>query len=244
MQLFIKFSIFMMIFNSFPLFSQIDKFRSDTFLTDKGKLRIYFIGHGTLMIEFNNIIIHIDPVSMYANYKEMPKADIILITHHHQDHLDINAIDNIIKKDTSIILNQSSYDIIKQGTVIKNGQKLTEKNITIETIRAYNTTKGRDKYHPAGRDNGYILNLGNKNIYVAGDTEDIPEMKKLENKIDIAFLPMNQPYTMTPEQIIEAVKMIKPKILFPYHYGNTNTKELVQLIKKTPYTELRVRDLK
>lgn len=111
-----------------------------------------------------------------------------------------------------------------------------------EAVPAYNTTPGRDKFHPKGRDNGYILTVGGTRIYIAGDTEDIPEMKQIKN-IDIAFLPVNQPYTMTPEQAIQSAKTIQPHILYPYHYGDTNINEVKDGLKNEKEIEVRIRAL-
>lgn len=214
----------------------------DEFIDGKDNIKIYFIGHGTLYLDFNNIIIHVDPVQRYGDYDSMPKADIILITHAHGDHLDPGAISKIIKNDTKLIVTKEVFEKIKEGTILALGKSIKVNNINIEAVPAYNTTKGRDKYHPKGRDNGYVLTLGSKRIYIAGDTEDIPEMKNLKN-IDIAFLPMNQPYTMTPEQVVNAVNMIKPKILYPYHFGDTDLTKLEELMKNVKNVELRLRDM-
>ena len=121
---------------------------------------------------------------------------------------------------------------------MKNGERTQlEEDIEIEAVPAYNTTKGREQFHPKGRDNGYILTLDGLRIYIAGDTEDIPEMADIKD-IDIAFLPCNQPYTMTPEQLVRAAKIIKPKVLFPYHYGDTDVSGIpVQL----PGIDVRIR---
>ena len=136
------------------------------------------------------------------------------------------------KSGTMIITNASSQKILGKGTIMKNGDKLKPASyIQIEAVPAYNTTAGREKFHPKGRDNGFILTIGRLRIYIAGDTEDIPEMKKLKN-IDIAFLPVNQPYTMTVDQAIKAAKVIKPRIFYPYHYGETNVKEIQERLKK------------
>lgn len=215
-------------------------FESDTFAVGQKKLVIHFIGHGTLMLDYDGLVIHIDPVSRYANYSKLPKADIILVTHQHQDHLDKNAIALIKKETTVIIADKASQEILGEGQVMANGDTLTIKDIKIIAVPAYNTTKGRDKFHPKGRDNGYVLYFGGKKIYIAGDTEDIPEMKNLKN-IDIAFLPMNQPYTMTAKQLVKAVKMIKPQIVYPYHYGDNDISALPQLLKGIKGTELRIR---
>ncbi|MBN2546666.1 MAG: MBL fold metallo-hydrolase [Spirochaetes bacterium] len=218
--------------------------KMDEFKADKGTINIYFLGHGTLRIDYNKTVIHIDPVKRYMGSEKQPKADIILITHEHSDHLDKEMINSLSTKKTQIVLNQASFDKIKKGKVLSNGQIWENKVIKIEAVPAYNTTEGRDKFHPkGGRDNGYILNIGGKRIYIAGDTEDIPEMANLKN-IDIAFLPMNQPYTMTPEQVANAVKIIKPKIVYPYHYSDTKVENLSELMKDNKVTELRIRDLK
>jgi L-ascorbate metabolism protein UlaG (beta-lactamase superfamily) len=125
---------------------------------------------------------------------------------------------------------------------MKNGDKKTVDGMEIEAVPAYNTTKGREMYHPKGRDNGYIVTFGNKRVYIAGDTEDIPEMATFKN-IDIAFLPMNQPYTMTPEQVVHAVQMIHPKILYPYHTGDTDVSKLKALLANDKNVDLRIRKM-
>jgi L-ascorbate metabolism protein UlaG (beta-lactamase superfamily) len=140
------------------------------------------------------------------------------------------------------MLPRSVYNIIGYGEILKNGEKKSYKNITIEAVPAYNTTPGNEKFHPKGRDNGYILTIGGKRIYIAGDTENTPEMDKLKH-IDIAFLPMNQPYTMTPAQVAKTVKQFKPKILYPYHYGETNVQELQNLLASDKHTEIRIRQM-
>lgn len=225
-----------------PAISQ-NQFEKDTFDTQSGKLTIHFIGHGTLMFKLQNKIIHVDPWSQLAEYKKLPKADIILITHQHQDHLDTNAIGMISKKSTQIILTATTYNVLMKGTIMKNGDKKTIDGIEIEAVPAYNTTAGREKYHPKGRDNGYILTIGKKRIYIAGDTENISEMANFK-KNDIAFLPMNQPYTMTPEQVADAVGKFKPKILYPYHYGDTDLSNLKDLLSKNQSTEIRIKQMK
>jgi L-ascorbate metabolism protein UlaG (beta-lactamase superfamily) len=220
-----------------------NKFKQDVFKTSIGKLTITFIGHGTLMMEINGVVIHVDPWSKLANYTTLPKADAILITHFHPDHLDTNAIDQITKLSTQIVEPPTVFDILHKGTVMKNGETHTILDMKVEAVPAYNTTEGRDKFHPKGRDNGYVLTIGDKRIYIAGDTENIPEMAALKN-IDIAFLPMNQPYTMLPEQVAAAVKVFHPKILYPYHYGETDLSVLKKLLAEEKTIELRIRSMK
>lgn len=199
----------------------------DTFKTKSNKdVIISFIKHGSLMITYEGLQIQVDPVTMFADYSTFPKADFILITHEHGDHLDSVAINQLTKNNTRIIINQSSRDIISKGDVMKNGDSLhLTENIKIEAVPAYNTTEGREKFHPRHRDNGYIVNIEDVRIYIAGDTEDIPELKELKD-IDIAFLPVNQPYTMTVDQAINAANMFSPKILYPYHFGDTDVKPI------------------
>ena len=159
------------------------KFESDSFVTKDGKtLKITFIKHSSLMFEFDGKIVYIDPVSDYADYSKLPKADVILITHEHADHLDPKAIADVEKKDTKIVINASAQEKLGKGEVMKNGD---ERQVTswlkVEAVPAYNTTPGREMYHPKDRDNGYVLTLGGTRVYVAGDTEDIPELKKLKD---------------------------------------------------------------
>ncbi len=234
---------FIIIATVFHSSAQIKKFEKDSFPTSSGKVIIYFIGHASLMFDFNGVIVYADPSMLYADYATLPKADIILITHHHSDHLDSTAISKVFKNGTQIELPQASFDKLKQGTVMKNSEKKTINNIQIEAIPAYNTTLGNEKFHPKGRDNGYILTFGGKRIYVAGDTENTPEMAALKN-INIAFLPMNQPYTMTPEQVAEAVNSFNPKIFYPYHFGDSDIEKLKTLLSKNKKVEVRIRSLK
>ena len=203
-------------------------FASDSFKTKSGKeLTITFIKHGSLMLTYDNHSIQVDPVSEYADYTTFPKADIILITHEHGDHLDPKA---------------NSQKKLGKGKVLKNGDTDTSISyMKIEAVPAYNTTPGRDKYHPRHRDNGYILTFDGLRVYIAGDTEDIPEMKDLKD-IDIAFLPVNQPYTMTVPQAAKAAKMFSPKILYPYHYGDTKIGELKDALKGSGI-DVRIREL-
>ncbi len=216
-------------------------FESDVFDTARGQVRITFIGHGTLMIEFGVKVIHVDPVSREADYSKFPRADIILITHEHQDHYDQRAVDSISKPETELILNPSVGQKSNGGTILKNGESAMVQGIPVRAVPAYNTTAGRSRFHPKGRDNGYIIDLGGLLIYIAGDTEKISEMTALK-EIDIAFLPVNQPYTMTPKQAIEAAMMFKPKILYPYHYGETDVSGIENALKGSGI-EVRVRDL-
>lgn len=235
--------LFTTLFAIISIMIQAQTFQSDTFSLPSGKkLSISFIKHGTLMLSYDGHIIHIDPVGMYANYSQMPKADLILLTHQHGDHLDKAAIAAISTPDTRLIGTATVNQQLGFGEIYENGQvKRPLPWLMIETVPAYNITPDRQKFHPKGRDNGYILNIENKRIYIAGDTEDIPEMSHLKD-IDIAFLPVNQPYTMTIEQALHAARMVKPFILYPYHYNETKVEELVAPLKAEGI-EVRIREL-
>jgi L-ascorbate metabolism protein UlaG (beta-lactamase superfamily) len=220
-------------------------FEQDTFKTDAGDLKITFIGHATLMLSLKGKVIHVDPWTKLADYSKLPKADLILITHEHFDHLDIKAIDTVKKDGTAIIANEAAAKQIPGAMVLKNGTIKEVQGIRIEAVPAYNIVNMRNPgvpFHPQGVGNGYVVKLGGKRIYIAGDTENTPEMKALKG-IDIAFLPMNLPYTMTPEMVADAAKAFRPKVLYPYHYGDTDTARLVELLKNEKEIEVRIRKM-
>ena len=220
-------------------------FETDTFETSAGGLTITFVGHGTLMFALNGKVIHVDPVSREADYAKMPKADLILITHDHGDHLDPAAIKAICQPGTAIVAPAKCAPRVVGETVMANGEAKTVTGLKVEATPAYNLVHMRSPgqpYHPRGEGNGYVITFGDTRVYVAGDTENTPEMKGLKN-IDIAFLPMNLPYTMTPEMVADAARAFQPKVLYPYHFGQTDTAELVKLLADEPDIEVRVRRL-
>jgi len=227
-------------------FAAAGGFQSDTIKTSKGDLAITFIGHGTLMMKYGGKVVHIDPVSKEADYSKLPKADIVLVTHEHYDHLDLKAIEQVRKPDTQFVVTEKVAQQLKGGIVMKNGDTRTVEGLRIEAVPAYNIKHMRSPgmpFHPKGTGNGYIVTFGDTRVYIAGDTENTPEMKALKG-IDIAFLPMNVPYTMTPEMVADAAKSFRPKVLYPYHYGDTDVKKLEELLKKENGIEVRVRNLK
>ncbi len=239
--------IIILLFTWLPfLMAYSQNYEQDVFSTSKGPLKITFFGHASLMIEWSGYIIHIDPVSQFADYSQLPKADLILVTHDHYDHLDIKAIGLLSHEKTVVILNQKGSSKFSGGKVLANGETMNFNDIIIEAVPAYNLVHMRSQgvpYHPKGEGNGYVLSLGDKRIYIAGDTENIPEMKNLKN-IDVAFLPMNLPYTMTPEMVADAARAIRPKILYPYHYGETDPNQLIDLLKEEKGIEVRIRKMK
>jgi L-ascorbate metabolism protein UlaG (beta-lactamase superfamily) len=218
---------------------------SDQLGTASGNVEMRFIGHGSLMFKMDEKIVYVDPVKSSGNYDDLPKADIILVTHEHYDHLDTNLINELKKSTTVILCNGAAAAKVTGATAMKPGDGVSSGIITIEAVAAYNIVNERapgQPFHPKGAGVGYILSFGGKRIYVAGDTENTPEMKALRN-IDVAFLPMNLPYTMTPAMVADAAKAFKPKILYPYHFGETNTDEIVNLLKNSGI-EVRIRSLK
>jgi L-ascorbate metabolism protein UlaG (beta-lactamase superfamily) len=218
-------------------------FKTDTLKTSQGDLEITFIGHGSLMFAFKGIVIQVDPFSRLTDYSKQPKANLILLTHDHRDHLDPKALENVRTEKTILVLTEACAQKIKGGIVMKNGDVKTIGGLKIEAVPAYNLVHMRSEgvpYHPKGAGNGYVITFGDKRVYVAGDTENTPEMKALQN-IDVAFLPMNLPYTMTPEMVADAAKAFQPEILYPYHYGKTDTSKLVELMKGTQEVDIRVR---
>jgi L-ascorbate metabolism protein UlaG (beta-lactamase superfamily) len=222
-----------------------EQFQTDIFLTSTGDLKITFLGHGSLLLSFAGKYIYIDPFGKVADYKRLPKADLVLVTHEHFDHLDPQALASIRTSHTVLVVTPACAQQAAGSIVVKNGESCTAAGIPIEAVPAYNLVHKRpdgQPFHPKGEGNGYILTLGDLRIYIAGDTENIPEMKAIKD-ISLAFLPMNLPYTMTPEMVAEAARIIKPKILYPYHFGDTDTSQLVKLLKDTPDIQVRIRPL-
>ncbi len=219
------------------------QFETDVMSTSEGDLTITFLGHGTLMMTFNGQRIHVDPFSRVADYAALPPADIVLITHEHRDHLDLEALGNVRTEQTAVVLTETCAEQVEGGIVMHNGDTQTVKGIPIEAVPAYNIAHKRENgqpFHPKGAGNGYILTFGDTRVYIAGDTENTPAMKALQD-IDCAFLPMNLPYTMTPEMVVDAVKAFRPSIVYPYHYGSTDPEKLVALLEDEPDIEVRIR---
>ncbi len=220
-------------------------YQTDTFKTKAGKdVVITAIKHASLRIQYDGLEIQIDPVAEYApatDYSKFPKADVILVTHEHFDHFDRGAIATLKKDGTEVVANTAVQKMLGAGTAMSNGEsRVIAKGIKLDAVPAYNTTPDHKQFHPKGRDNGYVLTIDSLRIYIAGDTEDIPEMATLKD-IDVAFLPCNQPYTMTPEQVAKAAQTIKPKVLFPYHYSETPIKRVSELLSGTTI-DVRIRN--
>lgn len=218
---------------------------ADTLRTPVGELVMTPIGHGTLMFTFEGKVIHVDPWGKLADYGKLPKADLVLVTHDHPDHLDVDALRTVSKSGTRVVVSRSAEGKVPGGVVLANGEATVWNGVSIEAVPAYNLVHRRPDgrpYHARGEGNGYVLGFGGTRVYVAGDTENTPELKALRN-IACAFLPMNMPYTMTPEMVADAARAFRPKILYPYHFGDTDPQRLVKLLEGTGI-DVRLRALK
>jgi len=222
-----------------------ENFASDVFKTAAGDLKITFIGHGSLLFAYQGRMIYVDPFGPLADFSRLPKADVIFVTHQHQDHFDAAAIESLRQENTQIFLSASCQPYPAAGRVLKNGDRVTAQGIDVTVVPAYNVVHKRDNgvpFHPSGEGNGYVFAFASLRIYVAGDTENIPEMAGLKD-IAVAFLPMNLPYTMTPEMTAQAARAFKPRILYPYHFSSSDPRQLVELLKSDPEIEVRIRKM-
>lgn len=219
---------------------------ADTFKTDQGDLTITFLGHGTLMFQWNGKVVHVDPWTAQADYSALPKADLVLVTHEHRDHLDMGAIEAVRKPGTAFGASLKASATLSGATVLKNGDSKELAGIRVDAVPAYNRVHMRSPgtpFHPRGEGNGYVLHFGAFRVYVAGDTENVPEMAALKG-VDVAFLPANLPYTMDIDMLVEAAKLIQPKVLYPYHTGDTDLARAAEALKAVPGVETRIRPLK
>jgi L-ascorbate metabolism protein UlaG (beta-lactamase superfamily) len=209
-----------------------DALAGDKVSTSDGDVVIHPVHHASLLLGFGNTVIYVDPVDATL-FADLPAPTAILITHAHGDHFDVPTLTAIAAGvpliAPQIVLDGLPDEMKQNAQLMANGDKGEVAGITLEAVPAYNTTEDRLKYHPKGVGNGYLLTFGDKVVYVAGDTEDIPEMRALTG-IEVAFLPMNLPYTMTEEQAADAVKAFKPKIVYPYHYQGSDPKKFATLV--------------
>ena len=215
----------------------------DAIATADGDIIVHPVEHASLLLGFGDQVIYVDPVGGAAAYEGLPAPTAILITHGHGDHFDVPTLE-AIAGDAPIITNTDVFDKLPEGlkaqaTALANGDDGTLNGIAVSAIPAHNTTADRMNYHPVGVGNGYLITLGDKVVYVAGDTEPTPEMLALTG-IAVAFLPMNLPYTMTPEQALEAINTFKPAVVYPYHYGESDLSVLEGAVNAD--TELRLRN--
>ncbi len=216
-------------------------FAADSFPAAGGDITVTPIQHASVQIEHAGKVIQADPAQ--ADFSRAKPADLVLITDIHGDHLDPASLAKVRKAGAPVVIPAAAKDKVADGTVMANGETRTVAGISIEAVPMYNLQRGPapgQLYHPKGRGNGYIVTLGGKRLYLAGDTECTPEMKALRN-IDIAFVPMNLPYTMTPAEAAECIKTFKPKVVYPYHYRGQNLDELASALKGSGI-DVRIRD--
>ena len=211
-------------------------------MTSQGDLVVHAIHHASMTLTWLDTTVLVDPApapdaaegsDVTAEYKALPAPNLIIVTHEHGDHFNADILKAI--PDAPIIAPQAVIDkmpddLKARATVLANGESKKFSDIlTVDAVPAYNITEDRLKFHPKGRDNGYVLTFGNTRVYVAGDTEDTPEMRALTG-IDVAFVPMNLPYTMDVEHAADAVKAFKPGIVYPYHYGESDVNKFKELV--------------
>lgn len=219
----------------------------DQITTEKGTLTIQPIQHGTLALSWNGTSIYVDPNGGAEAFAGLPTPDLILITDIHGDHLNIETLDALNTQNTTFVVPQAVAEQLPDVydnhlVIIGNGEQTTQKGMEISAIPMYNLPESEDSRHPKGRGNGYILKMADKNVYISGDTEGIPEMRALEN-IDVAFVCMNLPYTMDVNQAASAVSDFKPGIVYPYHYRGQDTEEFKNLVQaESDDIEVRLRN--
>lgn len=215
----------------------------DVVPTSKGDLEITVIGHCFYYFKFNRLNIYVDPIPNVGDISMLPKADLILITHDHRDHLNTGVIQSLSKYTTKVIASKACIKKMDFGEFLENGQQTTFEDIFIKAVPMYNVLNLRPDdvpYHPKGDGNGYFLLFGDKTVYIAGDTEYIDEMRFFM-KPDIAFIPMMMPFCMDEDMFIKVVKRLKPEIVYPVHY-NVRLDSLVEKMKVAcPNVEMRVR---
>jgi L-ascorbate metabolism protein UlaG (beta-lactamase superfamily) len=204
--------------------SQPARLQFEEFQTSAGPVRFAPIEHASLILEAAGKVVYIDPAQ--GKYDGLPPADLILITDIHGDHMAPAIITKLSKPGTVIVAPQAVAKAVTSAKVMGNGDLYRSEAWTIEAVPMYNIKRGPEAgklYHDKGRGNGYVLTYGGKRFYFSGDTEAIPEMRALRN-IDVAFVCMNLPYTMTPEEAADAVRAFHPKVVYPYHYRGSDTK--------------------
>jgi L-ascorbate metabolism protein UlaG (beta-lactamase superfamily) len=222
-----------------PFGVRADEHGLDTFDTLAGPISIAPVAHASFVAQTPLGVIYVDPVGGADRFSDFPAPDLVLITHGHGDHYNQETLDGVVAEGTQLITNMPVFEMLPaamqaKASAVENGETATFNNLKIDAIPAYNTTQERQKFHPLGRDNGYVLNFEGFRMYVSGDTEDTPEMRALEN-IDLAFVCMNLPFTMDAKAAASAVAEFKPTYVYPYHYrgrddGTQDPAEFAKLV--------------
>lgn len=218
-----------------------NSFPSDVLPAKGGDVTITFIGHGSLMFQWQGKVVYVDPWTRLDSYEDLPKADLVLVTHEHDDHLDPRAVKRVTKPGTLVAASRKAARKLDDAKALENGQSADFGGIKVDAVPAYNVVNKR--YHAEGDGNGYVIHFGELRVYVAGDTEDVPEMAALKG-VDVAFLPCDGTYTMTLGMLTKAVAMVQPKILYPYHTNSADMAKVEEALKGVPGMELRIRPMK
>jgi len=184
------------------------------------------ISHATLVLKLGGQVIYTDPVNGEEEFTGQPAPTIILVTDIHPDHMNADTLRALSQNNPVIVAPQAVAEQLPEEfasgiVVVKNGEKTTQNGIEIEAIPMYNIPESAESFHTKGRGNGYVVSAEGKRVYISGDTSATPEMKALQN-IDVAFLTMNLPYTMSVEEAVDAALAFKPKVIHPYHYRGQN----------------------
>jgi len=255
MRHFLSTSVFFLLCCAMMPVTQGAELSGDRIGTDNGALVIHPMSHATFVMQSDGKTIYVDPVGGGKPFADLPKPDLVLVTHAHFDHFDPKTLEAVVPAEGQVVLvvpktvAEKLPEALRDRATVKilaNGAKTKAMGIAIEAVPAYNTTPGKEKFHPRGRDNGYVLTMGGKRVYVAGDTEDTPEMRALKG-IDVAFLPMNLPYTMSVAKAAEVIRAFKPKVVYPYHFRSgdgtkADLERLKRLVGADSGVEIRVRN--
>ena len=213
-----------------------DRYETET----GGEIVVRPVQHASLVIETPTEVIYVDPVGGAAVYEGLAPPNLVMITHEHGDHYDPETLAAIVAEETRLITNPAVFGMLpgelrERAVALGNGDESDTETLRINAVPAYNLTADRLQFHPEGRDNGYVLTIGGKRVYVAGDTEAVPEMRQLAD-IDVAFVPMNLPYTMGVEQAADGVLEFAPAVVYPYHYRGkdemSDTGEFARLVNE------------
>jgi L-ascorbate metabolism protein UlaG (beta-lactamase superfamily) len=216
--------------------------------TKDGDLIIHPVNHATLVLGWKNIVVYVDSVGGAQRFAGLPGPNLIVVTDIHGDHLNGGTLKAVAGEKTSIIVPAAvasdagmPEELRSHLIILNNGESKEIQGVNVEAVPMYNLTPARAKFHTKGRGNGYVLTFGDKRVYLSGDTEDIPEMRALKN-IDVAFVCMNLPYTMTVDQAASAVREFRPKIVYPYHYRGSDLDKFKTLVGESSGVEVRLRD--
>jgi L-ascorbate metabolism protein UlaG (beta-lactamase superfamily) len=223
-----------------------DMLTGDVIPATGGDVIIHPINHATFALAWGDKVIYADPVGGANRFEGLPRPDLILLTHGHPDHFSVETLQAVTSNKTVLVAPASvaaqlPEKLRAQTVVMTNGETKSVAGISLEAVAAYNTTPAHLQFHPNGAGNGYVVTLGGRRIYVSGDTEDIPEMRALKD-IDVAFICINQPYTMTETLAAEAVRAFKPKIVYPYHSRGSDLEKFKTLVGADSGVEVRLRN--